>query len=270
MKRTRCAFLGTGNMGGALIRGAVRSGAVSAKDLSAFDVQKRALSRLAGDTGIRPAASAVRAVRGAGYVFLCVKPGQVAQVLGDISGTLERGQCLVSIAAGVPTDRIEKHFPGRRMAVVRVMPNSPALVGQGAAAVCGGRFASPAQVRFVKDFFGSVGTAVVLAERHFDAVTAVSGSGPAYVFYLAEALGRAAEVLGLPASEAADLVRQTIFGAGTMLARGGLPAEPRRQVTSPGGTTEAAVRQLAKSGWTEDLVRAVRKARDRSREISRG
>ena len=134
--------------------------------------------------------------------------------------------------------------------------------------MCAGRYASEGHLRFAKRFFSSVGKAVILNEDHFDAVTAVSGSGPAYVFYLAEALEKACRTLGMPEAESKVLLTQTLVGSAKMLENGETPEELRRKVTSPGGTTEAAVRVLESQNWQEIFVQAVRKAKERSVELS--
>ena len=265
----KIAFLGAGNMGSALIAGAVRAKILKTSQVTAFDIKTEILAGLKKKTGVRTVKTVREAVDGADYIFLCVKPQQMGELLAEVRDCIVARQCLVSIAAGVRTEKIEKAFAPRSVSVVRVMPNTPALLGFGASAICGGKAAKPAQVKFVQKFFSAVGRTVTLPESAFDAVTAVSGSGPAYVFYLAEALAQAAASERLPAHEAAVLINQTILGAAQMLFGKDAPDELRKKVTSPGGTTEAAVQHLTDQKWREIFVEAVRKASERSRELSK-
>jgi pyrroline-5-carboxylate reductase len=262
----KVAFLGAGNMGSALLQGALKSRFLKSSAVSVFDVDAKKAKALARKLKVRAAASNAEAVKDADYIFLCVKPQQMGPLLEEVRDSVPAKACLVSIAAGVPTGRIEKFFP-RPAAVVRVMPNTPALVGRGMSAAAPGKNAKPAHLRFVTGLLRSVGESATVEEDLMDAVTAVSGSGPAYVFYLAESLALAAEAVGLPRQTAQQLARQTVTGAAKMLEGGEDPAELRRKVTSPGGTTEAALKHLSEQGWQTIFVQAVTKARNRSREL---
>ena len=266
----KLAFLGVGNMGSALIEGALNSEIVKAGSVTAYDVRKESLLSLKKKLGIKAASSNRDAVLKSDFIFLCVKPGQMEDLLREIKPDLAQDQCLVSIAAGVTTEMIENALAPKKMPLIRVMPNTPALVGNGMAAVTKGRYASSKQIQFAVRFFSSVGKAAVLDETLFDAVTAVSGSGPAYVFYLAESLERACRGLGFSRQASETLVRQTLLGAGVMLSKDSRSArELRRNVTSPGGTTEAALRYLEEKRWSEIFVEAVKKAAERSRDLGR-
>lgn len=265
----KVAVLGAGNMGSVLILGALKAKVLKAGQVTAYDMSVEALRALKKRAAVKLAKDSAQAVEGADYIFLCVKPQQMAGLLGEIRDRVSSKACLVSIAAGVKTGRIESILSPRVAAVVRVMPNTPALLGAGASVVCGGKHAKPAHIKFALKFFSAVGKAVVLPEAAFDAVTAVSGSGPAYVFYLAEALMEAGEANGLSNEAAQLLVRQTILGAARMLEGKESPQDLRRKVTSPGGTTEAALRRLEAGRWKEIFVEAVRKAKERSEELSK-
>ncbi len=262
----KIAFLGAGNMGNALIQGAVKSKVAKPSQISVFDINPAIIKGLR-KSGVKIAKTAAESVKGADFIFLCVKPQQMTELLNGIRDSVSKKQCLVSIAAGITTEKIEKIFDGNKISVVRVMPNTPAMVGLGASAVCGGKHARPAQVKFVLKFFSGVGKTVLSAEKDFDAVTAVSGSGPAYVFYLAESFAKAAESEGLDKKAADILIRQTILGAAKMLESQVEPSELRRRVTSPGGTTEAALRHMQENEWQEIFVGAVQKASQRSKEL---
>ncbi|OGR85594.1 MAG: pyrroline-5-carboxylate reductase [Elusimicrobia bacterium RIFCSPLOWO2_01_FULL_54_10] len=256
-------------MGTALMLGAVKAKILKPAQITAFDVNEDALKTVKKKAGVKIAGNVQVVVPSADYIFICVKPQQMNGLLTDLKGSVSDTQCLITIAAGVKTGKIEAAFSPQRIPVVRVMPNTPALLGEGASAVCGGKYAKPAHIKFAVKFFSAVGKAVVLPESAFDAVTAVSGSGPAYVFYLAEALASAARAEGLPDAEARILVDQTLLGAAKMLAEGKPPEELRQNVTSPGGTTEAALKHLEAAGWKRIFEQAVRKARERSDELSK-
>ncbi len=262
----KIAFLGAGNMGNALIQGAIKAKVIKASQISVFDINPAIVKGLK-KSGARLAKTATEAAKGADYVFLCVKPQQMSELLSGIRETVTAKQCLISIAAGVTTDKIENAFLPKKISTVRVMPNTPAMLGLGASAVCGGKYARNPQVAFARKFFSAVGKAVVLPESAFDAVTAVSGSGPAYVFYLAEGFLKAAKSEGLDGEAAKILIHQTILGAAQMLQGGEAPEALRRKVTSPGGTTEAALRHLEEKGWLNVFIKAVQKAALRSRVL---
>lgn len=267
-KKPNIAFLGAGNMGSALIHGALNAKIVSAGQIRVCDADQSKLNSWKKQSSLKIAKSNPEAVEGSDYIFLCVKPQQMTELIGEIKNAVTSKQCLISIAAGVPAKKIENQF-SIDVPLIRVMPNTPALIRSGMTALTKGRFALDAQLQFAKNFFEAVGKTVVLPEEHFDAVTAVSGSGPAYLFYLAESLERAAEKLGLPSSVAQALSKQTIAGAAKLLDDSAdSPAELRRKVTSPGGTTEAAVNFLQEKQWSEIFAQAVEKARDRSIELS--
>jgi len=189
-------------------------------------------------------------------------------VLGDIGPVLHPRQLVLSIAAGIPSGLIETFFTAH-VPVVRVMPNTPALVGAGAAGVAAGRWAKPAHLKTAEQILSTVGLVVRVPEEAMDAVTAVSGSGPAYVFYVAEAMKEAALGLGLPPATADALVRQTILGAGRLLSSSAEePQELRRRVTSPGGTTEAALGILEDGQLKSLFAKALTRAAERSKELS--
>jgi pyrroline-5-carboxylate reductase len=190
-------------------------------------------------------------------------------VLEDLGPVIRKSQLVLSIAAGIPTRMIEK-FMATQVPVIRVMPNTPALVGLGMAALALGRAARPSHERLARAIMETVGAVVTVPEVKMDAVTAVSGSGPAYVFYLAEAMRDAGVELGLAPRIADQLVRQTLKGAGALLAQSHEEAHALRQrVTSPGGTTEAALKIMENAKVRATISKALKRAADRSRELSR-
>jgi pyrroline-5-carboxylate reductase len=263
----RLAIVGAGMMGEALARGLLASG-WSADDLLLVDVRSDRLDEmgeaLGAETSDDPAGSASK-VKG---VLLAVKPQDAGTALGQIAGGLgEDG--LVSIVAGMRTTAIESHL-GDGSSVVRAMPNTPARVGKGVTALASGSGTKQVTKQLAEAVFAAVGPVVWLDEDLLDAVTAVSGSGPAYVFYLAEAMVEAGVELGLDRKVAETLAFATIEGAGVMLTQTGeQPATLRAQVTSPGGTTAAAVGVLDTASAQDIIRQALRAARDRSEELGR-
>jgi pyrroline-5-carboxylate reductase len=199
-----------------------------------------------------------------------VKPQDMADVLTEIAPQLHPGQLLISLAAGIPTRAIEKHIPDG-VAVVRVMPNTPALVDEGMAAISPGSHCDEAHLAEVEALMASVGKVLRVPERQQDAVTAISGSGPAYIFFVVESMIEAGVHLGLPRATASDLVIQTLVGSAKMLRETGThPTVLREQVTSPGGTTASALRELEIHRVRAAFLAAMEAARNRSRELAEG
>lgn len=264
----RLALLGVGRMGEALLAGLLRSG-WPAGDITAAEANAEAAAAVTERHGIR-VLPAAQAVAGADVVVVAVKPHDVPAVLDEVATALGRGATVVSIAAGVPTATLAEHLPAGT-AVVRVMPNTPALVGEGMSVMSPGPGCPPASLDLAERVLGAVGQVRRVAESAQDAVTAVSGSGPAYVFHVAEAMIDAGVLLGLPRPLARDLVVQTLVGAATMLRDSGEhPAVLRENVTSPGGTTAAALAVLEEAAVKAAFARAMRACRDRSAELAGG
>ena len=265
MSEKRTAVIGAGVMGETLLSGLVRAG--RALD-SLVVVEKRAdrAAELTEKYGVS-VVSDVAAAASADTVLLVVKPQDMADVLVELAPGLRSGQLLVSLAAGIATEFVESRVP-EGVAVVRVMPNTPALVDQGMAAISPGTHCTEDHLAEAEALMASVGRVVQVPEKQQDAVTAVSGSGPAYVFMVAEAMIEAGVHLGLPRPTAHELAVQTLFGAATMLRETGEhPAVLREQVTSPAGTTAAALRQLEVHGLRAAFLAALEAARDRSVEL---
>lgn len=217
--------------------------------------------------GVRVVPSPAWAVPEADVVVLAVKPHDVPTALEACAAALGDGAMLLSIAAGVTLATLEAALPDR--AVVRAMPNTPALVKRGAAAIAAGRHATDADLDAAERVLGAVGTVVRVPEHQLDAVTGLSGSGPAYVFLVAEALIEAGVLVGLPRDTADALVRQTLVGAAMLLAEGESPEALRAAVTSPGGTTAAGLHALEEHGMRAAMLDAVIAATERSRELGR-
>lgn len=268
LKDKTVAVIGAGSMGEALIRGLAKSGSVPANRLIAADIRRERLAMVARDTGARVSSDNAHAVEEADVVLLAVKPQQMNETLESIRGGLTPDKLVISIAAGVPTARIEAVLGGA-VRVVRAMPNMAAQVGEGAAAICRGSYAAEADLAVAEAILEGVGLVVRVQESQMDAVTALSGTGPAYLFLLVEAMARAGVEAGLAEDLARKLSVQTVVGAARLLAETGEdPAALRRRVTSPGGTTQAAVRVLKDGGFVELMSEAVKAAAIRSWELS--
>lgn len=265
----RICFLGAGNMAEALICGLLNSGIISASKITATDLRKERLDYCRKKFGINVTSDNFSAVRDSDLIFVAVKPMQIEALLFEIGRYIRAPHLVISIAAGVTTGYIEKFFKSD-VPVIRCMPNTPALLGEGAIVVCPGKDAKQSHVKLALKIFSTVGIAIELPEKKIDAVTALSGSGPAYVFYLAEALERAGREIGIEPGLSDMLSRQTIFGAGKMLSfLKAHPSELRKNVTSPGGTTEAAIEYLETKKFSEILVGAVKQAYKKARQLSK-
>jgi len=265
----KIAFIGGGNMAEALARGLLSAGTTAADIRIAEPLAKR---RAYWKKAYRISAtdSNLDAARDATIVVVAVKPQIIDSVLAELAQAIDRHKLVVSIAAGVPLARLERPL-GVRPRVVRVMPNTPCLVGRGASVLVAGGGATKADARRARTLFAHVGNAYVVDdEKVLDAVTGLSGSGPAYVYLFAEALIRGARAEGLDDDLAARLTYETLAGAAEMLLRTGRsPEELRAAVTSPGGTTLAGLNRLADGEFTKTVTAAVRAATRRSRQLGR-
>ncbi len=262
-------FIGGGNMATAIISGALRGGYCGPADVivSEPDAERQRALR---EMGVEATWDNAEVARSAATLVLAVKPQVMSAALASLRGAFDPTRTrVISIAAGTRIASIAADLPGAR--IIRVMPNTPLLVGAGMSVLCAGPGVSPADLQNATALFAASGQTLTLPEEAFDAVTAVSGSGPAYVFLLAEAMAEAGRREGLPEAAAAQLARQTIAGAGAMLAQSAdTAAELRRKVTSPGGTTAAAIAALDAGGFGDLLVRAIAAATARGRELGGG
>jgi len=273
-------FIGSGNMAEALIKGITtarrgatasqRAGVYKPENIFISDIRPDRLDFLAKKYGVQKADSNAALAAKVDILLLSVKPQNMADALQSIKDAVGADTLVISIAAGIKVANIAAVLGDT--AIVRVMPNTPALIGEGASALFANDKAKP-MLEKAKSIFSAVGkTVVVDDEGLIDAVTAVSGSGPAYYFLLMEEMIKAAVELGLPEDAAKDLVLQTAKGAGILAIEadknGESPSELRRKVTSPGGTTEAALKVLAEGKFGPLIEAAIKKAHDRSRELS--
>ncbi len=274
--------LGAGNMGEALIAGLVKACIVEPRQVLASRRSQVALAYLADTYGIRTTVDNKALVAQSDFVVLAVKPQAMARVLDECASEFHEGQVVISIAAGITTAFIESRLEGRAgggrvgqpdragIPVVRVMPNTPALVGEAISPYCLGRYGSSEQALLASQIFSAVGVTVQVPEAWLDTITALSGTGPAYIFYLLEGLIEAGVEMGLPEHLSRALVRQTVFGAAKLVTETTRsPRQLRAQVTSPQGTTHAAMTYLDAKGFLGTLKQAVFRARDRAAELGR-
>jgi pyrroline-5-carboxylate reductase len=265
----RVGILGVGNMGGAILRGLVGGGHVPAARIVGSRPDYEVLEEMVKELGFRATPDNKEVARHAEILVVALKPGLVAPVLEEVRDDVG-ADLVMSVAAGVPTVRIEEVLGGT-VPVVRAMPNTPALVGRGVTAYCAGSHAGPEALELAAAVLKAVGEAVQVEEHLLDAVTATSGSGPAYFFHLVEALAEAGQRSGLPPELAAVLARETFVGAARLLDESDVSATDLRiQVTSPGGTTEAALKVLGERAFRETVAEAVAAATRRGKELGGG
>ncbi|MFO0695617.1 MAG: pyrroline-5-carboxylate reductase [Polyangiales bacterium] len=263
----KIAFLGGGNMATAMIQGLLARDTVAKEELFVTEPVEAQRSSLETRFGIRTGTDNRAAVADADVIVLAVKPQVVTHVLVDIRDSVRPGTLVISIAAGVPIETLQAGLPAGTH-VVRTMPNTPALVGHGATGLAPGRTATEENLALAKTLFDSIGLSVVVPEHMLDAVTGLSGSGPAYVFLFIEALADGGVRSGLPRDAALRLAAQTVLGSARMvLETGKHPGELKDMVTSPGGTTIAGVHALENAGFRGATIDAVKAATDRSAEL---
>ncbi|MEI7766958.1 MAG: pyrroline-5-carboxylate reductase [Phycisphaerae bacterium] len=269
MAKYRLGVIGAGNMAEAIVRGILQANLLKTTELIAADTTPARQDLFNQELGVTCRENFADFSNQCETLLLAVKPQVMQAVMETLAGQIPDQQRIISIAAGVRCQRIEQVL-GHQARVVRVMPNTPMLVGAGMSAVCGGTLATQADVDAVLKIFAAGGLAMQVTEAQMDAVTAVSGSGPAYVFYLVEVLAQAGTAVGLSPEAAAKLARQTIVGAGQLLASSPLPPEQlRKNVTSPGGTTQAAIEEMQAHNLAGVICMGVEAAARRSAELSR-
>jgi pyrroline-5-carboxylate reductase len=266
----RVAFLGGGKMGEALVSGLIRSGGRNPDEIMVTARREERVRELAERNGVAATLSNPEAVEWAETVVLTVKPQDIEFLLGQVAEHVTPEHLVVSFAAGVRTSFVEKHLASS-VPVVRVMSNVAVLVDEAMSVVSPGSRAEDKHLSVAEELLGYVGKVIRLPEVHLDAITATSGSGPAYFFLLAEAMIEACILLGLSRDVATELIIQTMLGSAKMLRDTGKhPVELREMVTSPGGTTIAAIRHLEEAGVRAAFLNAIDAARHRSAELARG
>ncbi len=266
--RSSIAFIGGGNMAEALAGGIARARIVPAESIIVSEPVPERCTYLQEQHGFITTDKNTQAAVAGGTIFLAVKPQIIQDVLEEIAPSINTEQLVISVAAGITLELLENSVPG--IPVIRSMPNSPALVGSGATVISPGQSVHADMTHWAVELFQAVGTCHVLPEDLLDSVTGLSGSGPAYIFRMAEALIEAGMSVGIPADESTGLVKQTILGAARlMMETEKTPTELREMVTSPGGTTQAGLAELNEAGFSEIVVDAVMAATKRAGELGK-
>lgn len=271
VKPERLAILGAGKMGGILLNAFLNSGLFAAHQVAATVAHQANSAALGARLGIQCGTDNLAAARTANILVLGVKPTQIADLIREITPALTLGKLVISIAASVTARAMEEAAgEGAQLAVVRAMPNTPARVGAGMTALVRGRFANSEQVQLVRRMFETVGRVVEVDEKHMDAVTGLSGSGPAFHYIILDALTEAGVNVGLPRDIAIQLAAQTAYGAARMvLETGSHPALLKDEVTTPAGCTVDGILELEAGGLRGTLIKAVKRSTERARELAR-
>ena len=266
----KVAILGGGKIGESLLSGLLSSGWRKPEEIVVTGRRQERIDELAERYGVETTLSNSDAVDGAAFIVIAVKPQDFDVLLGEVGSELSSEQTVLSIAAAMPTAQIEKHLTDS-VPVLRAMPNAPATVHEGVAGLCAGAHASDEHLAMAEEVLTHVGRVVQVPEPYMDAVTAVSGSGPAYFALLAEAMIEAGILLGLSREVSTELVVQTMFGTAKLLRDEHMhPVELREMVTSPGGTTIRAIRELERAGVRAAFLNAIQAAMERSQELAEG
>ena len=269
IKGKKVGFLGAGNMGEAMIKGLLQAGLVQAQTICATDVRVERLEQIAQQYGIRTAASNSALVAESDVVILAVKPQIMGAVVREIAGAVDARKLLISIAAGVATRSVRAHL-GKPVRLIRVMPNTPALVLEGVTAIARAEGLDPGDLETAQELFGAVGRVVVLDEDALDAVTGLSGSGPAFIAIVIESLADGGVKMGLDRATAMTLAAQTVLGSAKLILETGThPGQLKDMVSSPGGTTIAGIAALEEGGVRRTFISAVERATMRSRELGK-
>jgi pyrroline-5-carboxylate reductase len=270
LPHVRLAVLGAGKMGGILLQAFLKENLFAPAHIRATVAHEERALALSTQWGVEVGISNLEAVRASDLVLIGVKPFQVPELIAEIKPALTPEKMLVSFAASVKTRAIEE-AAGHDIAVVRAMPNTPSALGAGVAALCRGRFVSDAQMELAQRMFETVGRTVTVDEKHMDAVTGLSGSGPAYIYIIIEALAEAGVKVGLPRDIATQLAAQTAFGAAKMVLETGYhPALLKDAVTTPAGCTIDGILELEEGGLRVTLIKAVMRATERARQLATG
>jgi pyrroline-5-carboxylate reductase len=270
LPKVRVAVLGAGKMGGILLQAFLKQNLFAPDQIHATVGHAEKAIALSTQWGVDVSTNNLEAARQADLILIGVKPLQVPDLIAEIRPALTKGKTLVSFAASVKTSAIEE-AAGIDIAVIRAMPNTPSALGAGAAGLCRGRFVSAEQMELSERIFATVGRTVVVDEKHMDAVTGLSASGPAYIYIIIEALAEAGVKVGLPRDIATQLAAQTTFGAAKMVLETGYhPALLKDAVTTPAGCTIDGILELEEGGLRVTLIKAVMRATQRAKELAAG
>ncbi|MFC1559838.1 pyrroline-5-carboxylate reductase [Candidatus Margulisiibacteriota bacterium] len=264
----RICFIGSGKMAEALIKGLLRSKKAQRRDIVSSDISRSRLNYIKRTYKVKVSSDNLAAIRNAKVIILAVKPQKMSYAISSLKKGITKKQLVISIAAGITLKSLEKALPG--IAVMRVMPNNPALIGEGIAAISSGKHVKRQQRTIAEKIFSSVGDFLYINEKHMDAVTALSGSGPAFIYHALSAMIKSGTDLGLNRKNSERLANKTMLGAiKTIISTGKAPEELISMVASKGGTTVAGLKILNKGKFGGTLRKAVKGAAVRSKEISR-
>jgi pyrroline-5-carboxylate reductase len=267
LKNKRLAILGAGKLGETLLKGLLEAGVIDVNDVVVTAGHQKRLDQLGERFGVAGTLSNSDAAQGADIILLAVKPQTVPKVIGEIGAALRPSQLLISVAASVSTAFIEKHT-ATGVPVIRAMPNTPCLLKQGMTGIAPGSNAGPDHLALAKFIFDSVGRTIIADEKHMDAITGLSASGPAYIYIIIESLAEAGVKVGLPRDMATELAAQTVIGAGQMVIQTAEhPAKLKDTVTTPAGCTIDGILELEEGGLRVTLIKAVVKATQRAKEL---
>ena len=270
MPGLKVAIIGAGKMGGILLQAFLKNNLVAAEQIFATVQHPDRAQALSVQFGVDVTTDNLAAAQQADVILLGVKPLQVPDLMAQIQSALSPGKLILSIAASVTTRSIED-AAGCDIAVIRAMPNTPAMIAAGVTALCAGRFVSPQQMAVAQRIFQTVGRTVVVDEKHMDAVTGLSGSGPAFLYIIIEALAEAGVNVGLPRDIATLLAAQTTLGSARMVLETGYhPALLKDAVTTPAGCTVDGILELEEGGLRVTLIKAVKRATQRAKELANG
>ncbi|MGI4757701.1 MAG: pyrroline-5-carboxylate reductase [Janthinobacterium lividum] len=270
MPGVKVAVLGTGKMGGILLQAFLKNNLLHPEQITATVAHPERAHALSTQYGVEVTTDNLQAAQDADVILLGVKPLQVPALVAEIRPALSSEKLLLSFAASVKTSAIED-AAGMDVSVIRAMPNTPAMLAAGITALCSGRFVTEAQLATAQRIFGTVGRTVVVDEKHMDAVTGLSGSGPAFIYIIIEALAEAGVNVGLPRDIATQLAAQTTYGSARMVLETGYhPALLKDAVTTPAGCTVDGILELEEGGLRVTLIKAVKRATQRARELAAG
>jgi pyrroline-5-carboxylate reductase len=267
LSKKRLAVIGAGKIGSILLQGMIEHGLFERELVTATVHHEEKVEAVRKVLKVKVGNDNVSAVRNAEVVLICVKPQTVGQVMEQIAPVVTSKQLLISVAASVPTDYMEKRLPDKAH-IIRAMPNTPSMVGRGMTAICRGKFATDSDVSLAQSLFNTIGRTVVVDEKHMDAITGLSASGPAFIYIMLESLAEGGVKVGLPRDLATLLAAQTTLGAAKMvLETGHHPALLKDAVTTPAGCTIDGILELEEGGLRVTLIKAVVKAASRAKEL---
>ncbi len=269
MNNKKLSFIGSGNMATGIITGIIKSGNYKKEDISVFDISKEKMDILQKELGINTCSSIIDCVKNADYLFICVEPSVVKKVIKEIRTSLKKDTTIISIAAGVTIEKLDKYINGA-CDFIRVMPNMNIRALEGMCMICKNEEIDNEKMDFVKEIFSSFGECVVLDEKHMNAFIAIAGSSPAYIFVLIEAMADGGVNLGLEREVAYKLATQAVLGsASTVKATNISPATLKDMVCSPGGTTIEAITTLEKCGFRSAMIEAMKNCYEKANLLSK-